>query len=171
MNYRIIDVKEIRVIYEENDKEETTSSTTDEESRFGEYTDRARCEICSKTYDSYMRTLYVQYSNDETDIKCCCPKCLSKEVQKKPHRYTNHIPQYVDGGRLITRLFDTKEDLICWLKDTFADENKVLCCTDYGTIVTVNKNKKFWWTEGYSTLSKGDLPNNSEVIVKYHGKV
>lgn len=118
-----------------------------------------------------MRTLYIQYSNDETDIKCCCPKCCRKEAQKKPHRYTNHIPQYVDGGRLITRLFDTKEDLICWLKDTFADENKVLCCTDDGTIVTVNKNKKFWWAEGYSTLSKGDLPNNSEVIAKYHGKV
>lgn len=57
-NYRTTDVKEIRVIYEKNDKEETTSSTTDEESRFGEYTDRARCEICGKTYYSYMRTLY-----------------------------------------------------------------------------------------------------------------
>jgi hypothetical protein len=172
MNFSITNIKGIEVTHKKTNKVETDYSITDEELRFGKYTESAICEICGKKYNSHMRTLYIQYTNDESDIKCCCPECWQKEAQTKPHRYTNHIPAFCEGGRLITRLFDTKEDLIGWLKNTFANENDVLCYGDTGAIVIVNKNENFWWVKGFSTLSKGDLSNsNSEMIAKYHGKV
>lgn len=131
----------------------------------------AVCDICGKKYDNYMRTFFVQYSNDSTDRKCCCGDCLSKESRKKPHRYTNHIPMYYDGGKLITRLFDSKEEMIDWLIKNVKREDEELCCARDGEIIAVNKNEKFWWVDGFSTLDIGDLPNFEDTVIKYHGSM
>lgn len=129
------------------------------------------CDICGEKYDAYMRTFWVQCSSDNKDQKCCCPKCWSEQAELKPHRYTNHIPTFCDGGDLITRLFDTKEELISWLRENLnIKDNEELCCSNDGNIITVNKDKKFWWVHGYSTLKKGDLPYWKETAEKYYGE-
>ena len=133
----------------------------------------SKCEVCGKEYDSYMRTFFVQNSNDESSKKCCCRECLNKEAAKKPHRYTNHIPSFCDGGDLIIRLFDTKEELIEWLKDNlnYSKDTEELCCSEDGSIITVKKTEKYWWVHGFSTLEKYDLPYWREVVIKLYGNI
>lgn len=132
----------------------------------------SKCKICGKEYDNYMRTFYIQYSNNENDRKCCCQECWHREAHKKPHMYTNHIPTFCDGGDLITRLFDTKEELFCWIVNNIkTDENDVLCCSHDGNIITVNKKIKHWWVHGFSTLEQGDLPDWRGTVIRYHGSL
>lgn len=132
---------------------------------------KAKCEICGKEYDNYMRTFYIQYSDNDNDRKCCCSVCKCNEIISKPYKFTNYIPDFVDGGNLITRLFDTKDDLVKWLNKTYNNENEELCCSDSGTIVIVDKKKRQWRIEGFSNLKKGDLPDWEETVIKYHKSI
>ena len=119
----------------------------------------ALCEICGNKYNNYMRTMYIQYSKNDNDRKCTCLECWRKEAIVKPYRYTNEIPMSCDGGDLITRLFNTKEDLLQYVLDNTNDGDIACMDDDDNTIVDVNANRKFWWARGYANLDKSALSN------------
>lgn len=131
----------------------------------------SKCDICGNNYDSYMRTFYIQYSMDRRDRKCVCLECLGKESVKKPYKFVNHIPTFCDGGDLIVRLFDTKEELIEWIKNKYYKEYEEICCDGNGLIITVNKSTKCWWVVGNSNLKNYDFPDWKETVIKYHGSL
>lgn len=130
----------------------------------------ALCEICGNKYDNYMRTFYIQYSKNDNDKKCVCTECWRKEAIVKPYRYTNEIPISCDGGNLITRLFDTKEDLLQYILDNTEDGDIACMDDDDNTIVDVNANRKFWWVRGYANLDKNDLPNWRNKAIELYGE-
>ena len=130
----------------------------------------ALCEICGNKYDNYMRTFYIQYSKNDNDKKCVCAECWRKEAIVKPYRYTNEIPMSCDGGDFITRLFNTKEDLLQYVLDD-TDDGDIACMDDDdNTIVDVNVNRKFWWVRGYANLDKNDLPNWKDKAIELYGE-
>lgn len=139
-----------------------------------EFCDKRKCELCGKEYEGRMRTLYIQHYNNPNKV-CCCGECLHKETKKKPHSYTNSIPAYVEGGNVITVLFDRKDDLISYIKNNVFDEAEKekgeICIGDDGKIVYVDKTRKWWWVSGFSTLRHGDLPNWREKVIEYHGSL
>ena len=89
----------------------------------------ALCEICGNKYNNYMRTMYIQYSKNDNDRKCTCLECWRKEAIVKPYRYTNEIPMSCDGGDFITRVFNTKEDLLQYVLDN-TDDGYIACMDD-----------------------------------------
>ena len=131
----------------------------------------ALCEICGNKYNNYMRTLYIQYSKNDNDRKCTCLECWRKEAIVKPYRYTNEIPMSCDGGDFITRVFNTKEDLLQYVLDN-TDDGDIACMDDDdNTIIDVNANRKFWWVRGYAILDKNDLPNWKTKIIELKLKI
>ena len=129
----------------------------------------ALCEICGNKYNNYMRTMYIQYSKNDNDRKCTCLECWRKEAIVKPYRYTNEIPMSCDGGDFITRVFNTKEDLLQYVLDN-TDDGDIACMDDDdNTIIDVNANRKFWWVRGYAILDKNDLPNWKTKIIELYG--
>ena len=130
----------------------------------------ALCEICGNKYNNYMRTLYIQYSKNDNDRKCTCLECWRKEAIVKPYRYTNEIPMSCDGGDFITRVFNTKEDLLQYVLDN-TDDGDIACMDDDdNTIIDVNANRKFWWVRGYAILDKNDLPNWKDKAIELYGE-
>ena len=129
----------------------------------------ALCEICGNKYNNYMRTMYIQYSKNDNDRKCTCLECWRKEAIVKPYRYTNEIPMSCDGGDFITRVFNTKEDLLQYVLDN-TDDGDIACMDDDdNTIIDVNANRKFCWVRGYAILDKNDLPNWKTKIIELYG--
>ena len=130
----------------------------------------ALCEICGAKYNNYFRTMYIQYSNNENDKKCTCLKCWREQAVIKPYRYTNHIPDFCDGGNLITILFDTKEDLLKYILQNTKD-NKIACISENGDeVIDVNTDEKYWWVRGYANLDKNDLPNWRDKVIELYGE-
>ena len=130
----------------------------------------ALCEICGNKYNNYMRTMYIQYSKNDNDRKCTCLECWRKEAIVKPYRYTNEIPMSCDGGDFITRVFNTKEDLLQYVLDN-TDDGDIACMDDDdNTIIDVNANRKFWWVRGYAILDKNDLPNWKDKAIELYGE-
>lgn len=75
-----------------------------------------------------------------------------------------------DGGDLITRLFNTKEDLLQYILDNTEDGDIACMDDDDNTIVDVNANRKFWWVRGYANLDKNDLPNWRDKAIELYGE-
>lgn len=122
-----------------------------------EYT--TKCENCGNLYDNYMRTFFIE---EKGERKCVCLDCRNN-LRKGKIWYTNHIPTFCDGGDLITRIFDSIEDLTDFVLSK-TDNDDIATFSDY-TIVYVRKNRNYWWVRGYVS-HKIDLPTFNETIKK-----
>lgn len=127
---------------------------------------KTTCQICGKEYDNYMRTFYVEENGKRTIV---CIECRN-EFCKDKFVYTNHIPDFCDGGNLVSHCFKTEEELLQYVTSS-TDENSI-CCMGYdGAIVNVSKSIKAWWVRGFSTLSKGTLPNWRDKVKELYGEL
>lgn len=122
-----------------------------------EYT--TKCENCGNLYDNYMRTFFIE---EKGERKCVCLDCRNN-LRKGRIWYTNHIPAFCDGGNLITRIFDSIEDLTDFVLSK-TDNDDIATFSDY-TIVDVRKSRRYWWVRGYVS-HKIDLPTFNETREK-----
>lgn len=127
---------------------------------------KTTCNICGKEYDNFMRTFYVEDSGIKIRV---CLECRSKYCRDK-NVYTDHIPPFCDGGDLISHVFKTKEELLQYIVSSTTNNN-ICCMENDGTIVDVNKNEKFWWVRGFSSLDKGSLPNWKDKVRELYGEL
>lgn len=118
----------------------------------------AKCENCGEEYDNYMRTLFIEEKEKRT---CVCLDCRNKLSKGKIY-YTNHIPAFCDGGNLVTRIFDSVDELKQFVLNQ-ADEKEIVTFDDY-TIVEVRKNEKYWWVRGFVSHNL-DLPDFHKTLV------
>ncbi len=117
-----------------------------------EFIHTAKCELCGKEYDDWMRRYYVEYKGQKT---CVCSGCRHKFVQDK-YWFINYIPAYCDGGDLVAKCFDTLEELREYIVSN-TKENQIATFNN-GWIVDVYTTKEFWWVRG-SVSHKLDLPS------------
>ena len=118
-----------------------------------------KCENCGNLYDNYMRTFFIE---DKGEKKRVCLDCR-KNLRKGKIWYTNYIPTFCDGGDLITRIFDSIEDLTDFVLSK-TDNDDIVTFSDY-TIVDVSKSKKYWWVRGFVS-HKINLPTFNETREK-----
>lgn len=134
----------------------------------------AKCNFCGKTYNCSHVKLFIQHGDDESSKKCCCSECRDKE-EKKSYWLENFVPAFCDGAKETTRLFDSKEQLIQWLRKEFKNEDCEIgmdsISKQLATIISIRKSEKFWWLEGLTNLESGSFPNWRDIVVKYHGEV
>lgn len=110
------------------------------------------CELCGEHYKNYHTTLI-------TAGKVVCPNCFVKAKDEAIYWYVPHIPGFCDGCKTTLTTFDTKEQLLEFLKN-IPKENETLAISDDNTIMTVTKDGKFWWVHGYvKDTSILDLPD------------
>lgn len=118
------------------------------------------CERCNKRYENIFRTYYVQKGTDDTTRHRVCPACRDMEKHIHNYYYQDHISP-LEKKDLITRFFNTKEDLLTFIKNN-TTEGYIPCMDcldkDFSLIMEVNKIKREWHVVGLSNLSEGDLP-------------
>lgn len=132
----------------------------------------AKCEICGKEYDSYHTTLYVQYSDNPNNRKCCCLDCIGEESKKKPYNFIKHLPMFCDGFDTTMNLFDTKDDIVNWIiKNYQRSSNEIICMDTDGKILIVTKDKKLWIVVGNTNLEKDTFPNWKDKVIELHGSL
>lgn len=118
-----------------------------------------KCENCGDSYDAYMRTFYVEEKGCK---KCVCLDCQSK-LKKGKIWYTNYIPNFVDGGSIVTRIFGGLKEMEKYIhNDTLKDF--IATISDY-CVVDVCKTRKEWWVRGYVS-HKINLPTFNETREK-----
>ena len=123
------------------------------------------CQFCSKEYNNYMRTFYVQTSSAKIRV---CPECRRAFCRDK-YIFTNRIPAFCDGGDLISHCFETEEQLLEHILSE-TKENYVCGMSSDGAIVDVCTTEKFWWVRGYSNLTYGQLPHWETIAEEIYTK-
>lgn len=124
-----------------------------------------KCNICGRNYSNYMRTFYVENKGEKTLV---CNECR-KETTYGKISYTNYIPTFVDGGDIVTKIFETKQELKDFiLKDTDEEdiatlkidttvENFSKIVPEYTIIDVVKNEQDRWYVRGWVSCEI-DLP-------------
>lgn len=118
-----------------------------------------KCENCGNNYGCYMRTFYIQENGIK---KCVCNDCR-ENLRKGKIWYTNYIPSFCDGGDVVTRIFDSIEQLNEYVNSK-TDKDYIATFDDFA-IVDVNKDHSEWWVRGFVS-EKINLPEFYETIDK-----
>ena len=124
------------------------------------------CELCGKEYENYHLTFYILENGEKTRV---CKKCRKSFIDNRKYVFVNYVPGYCDGCDSIARSFNTEEELLEYINAN--TEDGTIACMGDNNIIDVYKNKKFWWVRGYSTLTKGKLPNWKDMVISLHGEI
>ena len=84
----------------------------------------------------------------------------------KKYYYRNYVPTFVDGVPIITKYFDTEQEVIEAINKKLSDEfyKNYIITIDENTIVIVNKNKREWWVKFFTNISKDSFPSYKKTI-------
>lgn len=107
------------------------------------------CEYCGNKFDNYHLTRFIK-------DKAACSDCFQNALSKENYYYFKHVPNMCDGVRVDLHTFDSKENLLKFLKE-IPRENENLAVDDNNKIMTVTKDGTNWWVHGFvkSTLDLG----------------
>lgn len=91
---------------------------------------------------------------------------LFKILKRCGYWFFPHIPTFINGVTVDVRTFDTKEELVEYVKRLFDRHNKengkILCMSKDGYIIEVKDSGNYWWVIGYTNLEVGTFPDWKE---------
>ena len=106
-----------------------------------------KCQVCGKEYDDYDYLYAYQFGTDDKTYVQCCSDCQTKMENKHRYWFRNYLPTFVNG-ELLTRIFDTKEELVNYLDNLELITDYELCISG-DTIIQINKARDTWFCKGF----------------------
>lgn len=113
--------------------------------------------------DYEFRVFNVTHNDMLNSRACTNYKSLYEILNRYNYWFCPHIPDFVDGATVDARAFDTKEELVEYVKKLFDKHNKennqILCMSEDGYIIEVKDSGDYWWVIGYTNLEVGTFPD------------
>lgn len=95
---------------------------------------------------------------------CACDsyESLYEILNRFSYWFCPYVPSFVDGATVDAKAFDTKEELVEYVKKLFNNNNnnnQILCMNKNGYIIEVKDSGDYWWVIGYTNLEVGTFPD------------
>lgn len=132
------------------------------------YIEKRHCDFCNKDFEhnGYERDVKIHFHNkSENNYMQCCGSCFEKNRSFSDDiKFVNYIPTFCDGGTYRHEIFETVDDLICFLNDRYitATSENILCCDKDCIVIVSNRT---WYVAGYTSVNMSDyLPYWKDVV-------